>query len=59
MQMTPEQMASRLHELAQTVKGQAFARDAIAEGFELIAQAISPAPAPSEALPAADVNAGV
>lgn len=51
MELTPEQTAVRLRELAAEIPRHAMPREQIAEGFRLIADAIAPA-----AAPAADVS---
>lgn len=39
---TPAQKADRLREIAAEIRGNPYARGTIAEGFELIAQAMEP-----------------
>lgn len=47
MKLTPEQMAERLRALAAHIRTNAFPRAEIAEGFELMAEAIEPAELPA------------
>lgn len=47
MKLTPEQMAERLRELAAHIRTNAFPRAEIAEGFDLMAEAIEPAEPPA------------